>query len=316
MTQRRRLQHVQQQVDGDNCNGDNDSDNGGCCRCCFEFIAIIATAVAVGHWEVVADLGNPSNQLRTFDRTNVPALRQLLGNPNKPSDLYPLWSRLLFPNQDTHSTRPFQSMLLVRCLRLILFGPSPIDGESAVKRTMKGVLWGVKKTTLGMIATAATLLIYACSQDQSFTRTRGQSGIAWKEHFELYKQTIIRFPVGYHTELLSWFDKLLFKNLSAASGSSSGTGSLTGNQGHREVEDIIERVNQAVITSSPPAHVAQPVDADNHDPTPISHAQSPSSDGALAPSPGQMEQPPKDTRTTNQVEELTEDDHEQNIAAC
>ncbi|KAH9033614.1 hypothetical protein EDB85DRAFT_1890140 [Lactarius pseudohatsudake] len=254
---------------------------------------------------------------RTFDRTNVPALRRLLENPNKPSDLYPLWSPLLFPNQDIHSTRPFQSMPLVRCLRLILFGPSSIDGEGAAKRTTKGVLWGVKKTTPGMIATAATLLVYACSQDQSFSRTMGPSGVSWKARFDLYKQSIIRFPIGYRTELLSWFDKLLFKNSGAASGSSSGAGSLTGDQGHGEVEDLIERVNQATITSSPPAHVAQPVDADNHDPTPSSRAQSPSSDGALGPSPGQMGQPPKDARTTDsdQTEELMEDDHEQNIAA-
>ncbi|KAH9013070.1 hypothetical protein EDB85DRAFT_2158477 [Lactarius pseudohatsudake] len=236
---------------------------------------------------------------RSFDHTNVPALRRLLENPNKPSDLYPLWSPLLFPNEDIHSTRPFQSMPLVRCLRLILFGPSSIDDH------------------LGMIVTVATLLVYACSQDSSFTRTRGQSGVAWQEHFDLYKQSIIRFPIGYRTELLSWFDKHLFKNSGAASGLSPGAGSLTGDQGHREVEDLIERVNQAAITSSPPAHVAQPVDADNHDPTLISRAQSPSSDGALGPSPGQMGQPSKDARTTDsdQMEELMEDDHEQNIVA-
>ncbi|KAI9433159.1 hypothetical protein H4582DRAFT_2187437 [Lactarius indigo] len=255
--------------------------------------------------------------LKTFDRTSAPVLRRLLENPGKPSELYPLWPRLLFPDQDTSSTRPFQCMALVKFLKIILYGPSSIDGSGTGNRAPKAVLWGVKRTTAGMIAMAATLLIYACSQDQSFTRTKGPSGVIWKERFKLYKESIIRFPISYRTELFSWFNGHLFKTDLEAATSSSGTGSL--NQGHGgDVEDLLKRLQQAELSevtclSSPPAHVAQPMGAADDDPALIPYTQSPSSNGVRGPAPvnDQMGQPPKDANTDTK---LMADDHELDIA--
>ncbi|KAI9455174.1 hypothetical protein BJY52DRAFT_1188537 [Lactarius psammicola] len=191
---------------------------------------------------------DPTFFMKTFDRKNAPALRRLLENPEKPGTRFPIWPRLLFPNHDTSSTRPLQCEPIVRFLKLILYGPSSLDGSEDVggrKRSTKGVLWSVGKTTPGMIAMAATLLIYACSEDRSFSKTEGASGVNWDQRFKLYKQAILRFPDNYRADLFAWFDMRVFAKASTVS--SSGSGSL--HQGLEDVEDLVERLHQAEVTS-------------------------------------------------------------------
>jgi hypothetical protein len=50
------------------------------------------------------------------------------------------------------------SLTLSQYLRGILFGISSIGGEPGGRRPSKHVLWGINKTTPGMIATAATIV--------------------------------------------------------------------------------------------------------------------------------------------------------------
>ncbi|KAI9430201.1 hypothetical protein H4582DRAFT_2087413 [Lactarius indigo] len=90
---------------------------------------------------------------RNFDRMTSPELQKLLGSPAKPSMTYAPFPRLIFPNYDVSSHRPYWSMFL----KLIFYGPSSIDGEATAKRLTKGVIWGVNLATPGMIAMAATL---------------------------------------------------------------------------------------------------------------------------------------------------------------
>jgi hypothetical protein len=42
-----------------------------------------------------------------FDRTTIPKLQALLQNPNKPSEKYPLWAPMIFPERDCNSQTPF-----------------------------------------------------------------------------------------------------------------------------------------------------------------------------------------------------------------
>ncbi|KAI9433793.1 hypothetical protein BJY52DRAFT_1198444 [Lactarius psammicola] len=191
---------------------------------------------------------NPTFFMKTFDHKNAPALRRLLENPEKPGTQFLIWPQLLFPNHDTSSTRPLQCEPIVRFLKLILYGPSSLDGSEDVggrKCSTKGVLWSVGKTTPGMIVMAATLLIYACSEDRSFSKTEGASGVNWDQHFKLYKQAILRFPDNYRMDLFAWFDMRVFAKASTVS--SSGSGSL--HQGLEDVEDLVERLHQAEVTS-------------------------------------------------------------------
>ncbi|KAI9442021.1 hypothetical protein BJY52DRAFT_1229257 [Lactarius psammicola] len=126
--------------------------------------------------------------------------------------------------------------------------PSSLDGSEDVsgrKHLTKGVLWSVGKTTPGMIAMAATLLIYACSEDRSFSKTEGASGVNWDQRFKLYKQAILRFPDNYHADLFTWFDMQVFTKASTVS--SLGSGSL--HQGLEDVEDLVECLYQAEVTS-------------------------------------------------------------------
>jgi hypothetical protein len=43
-------------------------------------------------------------------------------------------------------------------LKVILFGMSVLRGDTRGKRASKAILWGVTKTTPGMIAAAATMV--------------------------------------------------------------------------------------------------------------------------------------------------------------
>jgi len=104
----------------------------------------------------------------------------------------------------------------------------------------------------------------------------------------------------------------------STTGSSSGLGSL--NQGLEDVEDLVERLHQAEVTSTynPPAPslpVLQLAEANKPDAPPTSCTRSLVSDGT--PAPGQMEQSPMQACTTDQAEELNNvaDDHNQNVAA-
>ena len=51
-----------------------------------------------------------------------------------------------------------QNLTQFQVLRLVLHGVSAMYGEGSGKRSSKGALWGVKKTTPGMIAMAATVV--------------------------------------------------------------------------------------------------------------------------------------------------------------
>ncbi|KAF8267082.1 hypothetical protein EI94DRAFT_1802179 [Lactarius quietus] len=214
---------------------------------------------------------------RTYDCSTVLALQALLKDPLKPNDWYPLFPRLQYPESNTQSTRPFQCEALATFLKLVLYGPSSIRGEVGGKHATKGMLWSVEKSTPGMIAMAATLVLYACSLDQSFSdKAKGPSGINWKERFTRYKQAILSFPPNYRNNLLSWYDQQIFAKTTA----SLCMGSLVPNLG--EVEDLVEHLFQADVS-----HASNP-------PTGSSSSQ-----GVLTP--GQIGQPLEQMHTTDQA---------------
>ncbi|KAI9509400.1 hypothetical protein F5148DRAFT_1283077 [Russula earlei] len=92
-------------------------------------------------------------------------------------------------------SRHFKSKLLANYLKAVLFGKSTLSGEALGKCPLKAILWGVSKTTPGMIAMAGH---------------SGPSGINWKQHFIQYKYTILRLPLAYRSTLLLWYDNIIF----------------------------------------------------------------------------------------------------------
>jgi hypothetical protein len=42
-----------------------------------------------------------------FKRADIPELQELLQNPNKPNEKYPLWAPMIFPQRDCNSSTPF-----------------------------------------------------------------------------------------------------------------------------------------------------------------------------------------------------------------
>ncbi|KAH9170358.1 hypothetical protein EDB89DRAFT_2072037 [Lactarius sanguifluus] len=106
----------------------------------------------------------------------------------------------------------------------------------------KAVLWNVNAATPGMIAFAATLLLYACSPDDIFSdKSRGRSGIVWRERFTLYKRAIICFPDDYRTSLLAWYNEKLFGIVTASGAPSS---SHAPEVGVEVVNSLVARLHQ------------------------------------------------------------------------
>ncbi|KAH9021109.1 hypothetical protein EDB83DRAFT_2514277 [Lactarius deliciosus] len=184
---------------------------------------------------------------KDFDRTNAPELQKLVESPAEPDKKYPIFPPLIFPNHDVHSIHPFKCDALLALLRVILYGPSSINstGEatsSTRKRASKAALWNVNAATPGMIAFAATLLLYACSPDDIFSdKSRGRTGIVWRERFTLYKRAIICFPDDYRTSLLAWYNEKLFGIVTASGAPSSSDAPEVGID---VVKSLVARIHQ------------------------------------------------------------------------
>ncbi|KAH9959021.1 hypothetical protein BJV74DRAFT_799982 [Russula compacta] len=119
-------------------------------------------------------------------------LEQLLQNPTKPAEKYPLFPSLLYPSKDCTSPLLFEVEVLAMFLRIILHGKSAIDGSGLGWCPNKALLLGIMEKPLGMITLAATVLTFVCGPDQTFTqKTKGKSKIAWKTCFLQYKQMIL-----------------------------------------------------------------------------------------------------------------------------
>ncbi|KAH9167175.1 hypothetical protein EDB89DRAFT_1910188 [Lactarius sanguifluus] len=240
---------------------------------------------------------------RKFDRMTSPELQNLLGNPRKPGVTYPSFPRLIYPNYDATSNCPYRSMALIKFLRIKLYGPSSIDDETIAKRATKGVVWDVDGATLGMIAMAATVLMYACSPDQTFSeKSLGPSRISWGQCFKCHKRAILSFPTAHRNDLLSWYNKVLFRK-DPDPDIISGLPSTNGLGGYDEdLEDLVSGLDQASVESPSGSPVIQP---DPQLPA-VPHSPSP------APSSCQMEQP--------EPEEFAEADKPldkpQNVARC
>ncbi|KAH9974863.1 hypothetical protein BJV74DRAFT_888899 [Russula compacta] len=78
-------------------------------------------------------------------------LEQLLQNPMKPAEKYPLFPSLLYPSKDCTSPLLFEVEALAMFLRIILHGKSAIDSSGLGQHPNKALLWGIMETTPGMI---------------------------------------------------------------------------------------------------------------------------------------------------------------------
>ncbi|KAH9017518.1 hypothetical protein EDB84DRAFT_1521812 [Lactarius hengduanensis] len=191
------------------------------------------------------------------DRMTSTELKNLLGNPRQPGVAYPSFPRLIYPNYDATSNRPYRSMALIKFLRIKLYGPSSIDDEPVAKRATKGVLWDIEGATLGMIAMAVTMLTYACSPDQTFSeKSLGPSRISWGQCFKCHKRAILSFPTAHRNDLLSWYNKQLFGKDPDISEPSSSIGPSGGYD--EELEGLVSGLDQASVESPSGSPVIQP----------------------------------------------------------
>ncbi|KAI9508627.1 hypothetical protein F5148DRAFT_1148913 [Russula earlei] len=116
--------------------------------------------------------------------------------------------------------------MISQYLKAVLFGKSMLSGEALGKHTPKAILWGISKTTPGMIAMAATVFTFICGPDQMFSdKVIGPSGINWKQRFIQYKYTILQLPLTYRSTLLLWYDNIIFPTSTMSSGQANGESS-------------------------------------------------------------------------------------------
>ncbi|KAF8268766.1 hypothetical protein EI94DRAFT_1700013 [Lactarius quietus] len=161
-----------------------------------------------------------------FDRADIPELQELLTDTRRPEEKYPRWPAMLFPNRDCENTNAFAVEELPKT---ILHGVSSLGGDPAGRRAPRASLWGITKTTPGMIALAATILTFVCGPDQVFSeKSKGPSNVGWRDRFRDYKQAILRFPPQ------------IFPAKSGASTSANST--LTSQQGPNDIDDLIRRM--------------------------------------------------------------------------
>ncbi|KAH8982868.1 hypothetical protein EDB83DRAFT_2536489 [Lactarius deliciosus] len=184
------------------------------------------------------------------DRSKIKKLQDLLVDTQNPNseNKYPVLAAVLFPSRDCSSTSPFAVEELPLFLKTILFGVSSLGGDPMGNRTPKSILWGLKKTTPGMIAFAATVITFVCGPDKMFSeRTKGPTNIEWGDRFLTYKQMVLSFPPDYYTFLLSWYDERVFLTSST---SESGNLSSTPQQGLKAlnpVDDLIQRMSNTTV---------------------------------------------------------------------
>ncbi|KAF8263944.1 hypothetical protein EI94DRAFT_1703634 [Lactarius quietus] len=93
-----------------------------------------------------------------------------------------------------------------------------IKHDPAERCASKASLWRLMKTMPGMIALAATVLMFICGPDQTFSdKSKGVSSVDWGQHFCSYKWMILKFSPVYYKALLAWYDSQIFHTSSTAS---------------------------------------------------------------------------------------------------
>ncbi|KAH9055116.1 hypothetical protein EDB83DRAFT_2521326 [Lactarius deliciosus] len=200
------------------------------------------------------------------DHSKIKKLQDLLVDTQNPNleNKYPALAAVLFPSRDCSSTSPFAVEELPLFLKTILFGVSSLGGDPTGNRTPKSILWGLKKTTLGMIALAATVIcqfphlraqlsdvkqiMFVCGPDKTFSeRTKGPTNIEWGDRFLTYKQMVLSFPPNYYTFLLSWYDERVFLTSSTSESRNLSSTPQQGLKALNPVDDLIQRMSNTTV---------------------------------------------------------------------
>ncbi|KAN0128296.1 hypothetical protein V8E53_013880 [Lactarius tabidus] len=92
-------------------------------------------------------------------------------------------------------------------------------------------------------------LTFVCGPDQTFSKLGGVTRVNWKDHFRLYKQTILQMPPQYYNFLLAWYNIRIFGPTSIASAPIDPP-SLQ-QQGADDVDDLIRCMTANVDVGQP-----------------------------------------------------------------
>ncbi|KAF7304514.1 hypothetical protein HMN09_00854000 [Mycena chlorophos] len=157
---------------------------------------------------------------------NNPSLFELIGrlpNPKKPGHFFYDTFKVPILHENYDDSVPFDANKFLLNKQLFVVHAAITKGVTGGREVATGVeqeplehnekLWGLKKTTPGMIAGAAVWLRWIYSRDEKFTRIGATTGINWEDEYDAYLAWLhlgLQSKVDITLELFRRWDELFY----------------------------------------------------------------------------------------------------------
>jgi len=149
--------------------------------------------------------------VRGYSRFDEPKCRELLLGAN---GKYTKFAPVLFPDPKSLRKDQFlKTAILVKILKVTLFGRSSLSGQNAPGPRPKGRIWELRSTTAGMIAAAGILALFVLSGDPNFYQTGEKTGIPYSVYHNYFRQQLVSGS-PWAQSVFKFFDAALFPDSS------------------------------------------------------------------------------------------------------
>ncbi|KAG9310468.1 hypothetical protein JVU11DRAFT_9612 [Chiua virens] len=158
---------------------------------------------------------------------------------------YTKFAPILFPNPNAPQGTAFlKTAVLVKILKVALFGKSSLSHSHAPGPKTKAKIWELRHTTAGMIAAAAIVGIFILSGDKELLAKKGdKSGIPYLQYHNFYHQRLLS-GTSWSRDVFHFFNDSLFGD-----GSSELAGLSSGQP--TESNDWEEEFERAMLEGDP-----------------------------------------------------------------
>ncbi|RXW15674.1 hypothetical protein EST38_g10181 [Candolleomyces aberdarensis] len=136
---------------------------------------------------------------------------------------------IIFPEGKEDMDKIFQALHLPLMAKAILFGKSSVEFDEngkawkAKEGPPVGVLWGINKTTPGLIALVGALGVFSHSPDPELSPVGKKTEIDYRQLFTFYKKIILRgfrdtsAKQKQYTKMFHWYNSIIFADRLPAS---------------------------------------------------------------------------------------------------
>ncbi|KAF8546502.1 hypothetical protein OG21DRAFT_1491147 [Imleria badia] len=152
---------------------------------------------------------NPDLFMQGYARNESQECRALIiGGDQK----YTKFAPILYPDPQKFSPASLnflQTPVLVKILKVCLFGRASLSGKHTSGPQTKARIWELRVTTPGMIAAAAVFAIFVLSGDTNFYAIGDKSGITYLEYHKFYRE-ILTSQSNWAKDTLQYYNNHLF----------------------------------------------------------------------------------------------------------